>query len=98
MLGESHEAKTVLCGPKLYFTIVSSSSQEVAIRGVGHCVKVKEMSLLLEDICFTLPLPDEKLAKFRTAQHYPVTRNIEPHRVDGLVRDGETVDQTHIWQ
>ena len=51
-----------------------------------------------EEFGGSIGLPDQKLAEVRAAQDYPVPGTVEPHTVDGLVRDGQAVHQAHLRQ
>ena len=57
MLSEGHEAESIFDRPKLNFAIVTTRGNQRAIRRVSHSIQIKEVTLLLKNVGFTLPLP-----------------------------------------
>ena len=92
MIREGDEAKGILDCPELYFTVIATSSNHGAIRRVGHRVKVEEVSLLLENVRLTLPLPDEKLTLFLAAHSDPISLCVYRDTIYLVSRDLERVN------
>ena len=62
MLREGHKAKGILDSPELNFTVIATCCDQRAIRAVRQRIQVEEMTLLLQNIGLTLPLPHEELS------------------------------------
>ena len=83
-------------------SIVSTSGQAVAVRGVGEAGHLVEVTLLLEGLLLTLPLPHQELAQVCTAQRHQVARRVERYWCDGpsshaLFGDSERRGMIHEW-
>ena len=70
-----------------HFGVVASSSDVLAVGGVGQTLHVVKVSLLFEDVGLTLPLPHQQLAQPPAPQGQPVARLVEGHCGYVLVRD-----------
>ena len=56
------------------------------------------MALLLQHVGLRLPLPHQQLAQVGTTEGNPVPRGVEREGGNGLVRDGEAVDDAGVGQ
>ena len=85
MLGKGHEAKAVFGSPDFHLSVIASSGEERAVGTVSHAVQVEEVALLFEHICFTLPLPHEKLPLLLAAEGDPLGSCVQTDRVNTIL-------------
>ena len=91
MLGKGHKTQAVFRGPQLQFSIISSCSNEWSIWWVGDWIEVKEVALLLHNIRFTLPFPNEQLSLLFGTHRNPFARRIYTHTINLVLRYLETM-------
>ena len=92
MLCECDEAEAVFGGPELDLAIITTCCKEIAIWRVGDSIQVEEVTLLLEDVSLTLPLPNKELALLFACHCNPVTSRVDGYAINLVLRDLEGVD------
>ena len=92
MLGEGDETESVLDCPQFDFAVVASRRDHRSIRRVRHSVQIKEVALLLQDVCLTLPLPNEELPLLFASHCDPVCLRVNRDAIDPIMRYLEGVD------
>ena len=93
MLRERDEAESVLDGPNFDFSIITTCGNHGSIRRVGNRVEVEEVTLLLHDVGFTLPLPDEELSLFSATHGHPVGLSVDSNTVNFVLGNLKRVDR-----
>jgi hypothetical protein len=92
VLSEGYEGEVIFSCPKLYFPIITSSSNIGTVGRISKRVQVKEVSLLFQDICLRFPFPDEQLPKFSACKSNPLTTCVDADRINLALTDLETVN------
>lgn len=72
MLSKSNKTKTIFGCPQLKLTVITSCGQVGTLRRISYCIQIKMVALLLHNICFRLPLPNEKLTLLFRAKSNPL--------------------------
>ncbi len=67
-----------------------------AIRGIDKRVHRVEVTLLLQDVRFRLPLPYQQLTKLRRPECKPFSRLVDSHEIDFVLGDAQAVDHIEI--
>ena len=83
------------------FGISTSSGQIRPIGRISNCTHCIKMALLLHNISFTLPFPDQKLTHISAAESDPVSSWVDGNRADQLVgylQWMDEVDFRHLVQ
>lgn len=89
MLGERDDAEARCDVPHFDLPVISSSDDALAVGGVGDGVDGIEVALLLEDVGFGLPFPDEELAEFGGAEGEPFAAAVDGDEIDFVLGDAE---------
>ena len=65
---------------KRHLAVKSSGDNVLCVGRVGQTGHATKVTLLFQDMCLTLPLPNTQLTQFTARQSYPLRRPVYSHR------------------
>mgnify|MGYP006907055382 CR=1 FL=1 len=92
MFSECCKTEAIFCCPTFYFSIISSCCNINPIWRISQTIHIKEMTLLLKNVCFRFPFPHKQLPFHFTCHCNPVTSWINWDAINFLFRYLKTMD------